>query len=126
VEPYTQVTGVHGEDHLEQITTTTRAPGGPESTCTRDAKGLFIMIGAVAKTGWLPASLEHDAKGYICTGRDISTWPLEREPFALETSVPGIFCAGDVRHGSIKRVASAVGEGSMSIAYIHDYLTLTR
>jgi thioredoxin reductase (NADPH) len=126
VEPYTQVTGVQGEDHLKQITTTSRRPGGPEFTCKRDAKALFIMIGAVAKTHWLPASFERDAKGYICTGRDLTTWSLDREPFALETSVPGIFCAGDVRHGSIKRVASGVGEGSMSIAYIHEYLAVTR
>ena len=126
VEAYTQITGVHGEEHLEQITTTSRPPGSSEFTCTRDAKALFIMIGAVAKTQWLPASLERDANGYICTGRDITTWPLDREPFALETSIPGIFCAGDVRHGSVKRVASSVGEGSMSIAYIHEYLALTR
>ena len=126
IEPYTQVTGVHGEDHLEQITTTSRPPAGPDFTCTRDAKALFIMIGAVAKTQWLPASIERDPNGYICTGRDITTWSLDREPFALETSIPGIFCAGDVRHGSIKRVASSVGEGSMSIAYIHEYLAVTR
>jgi thioredoxin reductase (NADPH) len=125
VEPYTQVTAVHGEDHLEQITTTSRPPDGPESTNTRKAKALFIMIGAVAKTHWLPPSLERDANGYICTGRDIQTWSLDREPFALETSIPGIFCAGDVRHGSVKRVASSVGEGSMSIAFIHEYLALT-
>ena len=125
VEPYTQVTGVHGENHLERITTTSRPPDGPESTTTREAKALFIMIGAVAKTHWLPPSLERDANGYICTGRDIQHWSLDREPFALETSIPGIFCAGDVRHGSIKRVASGVGEGSMSIAYIHEYLALT-
>ena len=125
VEPYTQVTGVHGENHLERITTTSHPPDGPESTTTREAKALFIMIGAVAKTHWLPPSLERDANGYICTGRDIQHWSLDREPFALETSIPGIFCAGDVRHGSIKRVASGVGEGSMSIAYIHEYLALT-
>jgi thioredoxin reductase (NADPH) len=125
VEAYTQITAVHGEDHLEQITTTTRPPDGPEFTCTRDAKALFIMIGAVAKTQWLPTSLERDANGYICTGRDISAWTLDRDPFALETSIPGIFCAGDVRQGSVKRVASGVGEGSMAIAYIHEYLALT-
>jgi thioredoxin reductase (NADPH) len=124
VEPYTQVTAVHGDDHLEQITTSSRPPGGPESTCTRDAKALFIMIGAVAKTQWLPTSLERDANGYICTGRDMTTWSLDREPFALETSIPGVFCAGDVRHGSVKRVASGVGEGSMAIAFIHEYLAL--
>ena len=125
VEPYTQVTAVHGDDHLEQITTSSRPPGGPESTCTRDAKALFIMIGAVTKTQWLPTFLERDANGYICTGRDMTTWSLDREPFALETSIPGIFCAGDVRHGSVKRVASSVGEGSMAIAFIHEYLALT-
>jgi thioredoxin reductase (NADPH) len=125
IEPYTQVASVHGEHHLEQITTTSHPPHGPESTCTRDAKALFIMIGAVAKTHWLPPSLERDANGYICTGRDIQTWSLDREPFALETSIPGIFCAGDVRHGSVKRVASSVGEGSMSIAFIHEYLAIT-
>src|SRR6202453_272817 len=126
IEPYTQVTGVHGEDHLEQITTTSRPPAGPDFTCTRDAKALFIMIGAVAKTQWVPASIERYPNGYICTGRDITTWSLDREPFALETSIPGVFCAGDVRHGSVKRVASGVGEGSMSIAYIHEYLAVTR
>jgi thioredoxin reductase (NADPH) len=125
VEPYTQVSSVHGEVHLEHITTTSRPPNGPESSTTRNAKALFIMIGAVAKTHWLPPSLERDANGYICTGRDIQTWSLDREPFALETSIPGIFCAGDVRHGSVKRVASSVGEGSMSIAFIHEYLALT-
>jgi thioredoxin reductase (NADPH) len=74
---------------------------------------------------WLPDTLERDDKGYVCTGRDLTAWPLDREPFPLETSLPGIFCAGDVRHGSIKRVASGVGEGSMSIAFIHEYLALT-
>jgi thioredoxin reductase (NADPH) len=68
------------------------------------------MIGATANTAWLPPTLERDAKGYICTGRDLTGWSLEREPFPLETSLPGVFCAGDVRHGSIKRVASGVGE----------------
>ena len=100
-------------------------PAAPESTCTRDAKALFIMIGAVAKTQWLPTSLERDANGYVRTGRDMTIWSLDREPFALETSIPGIFCAGDVRHGSVKRVASSVGEGSIAIAFIHEYLALT-
>jgi len=123
--PTTQVTAVHGDDQLEQITTSSRPPGGPETTCTRDAKALFIMICAVAKTQWLPTFLERDANGYICTGRDMTTWSLDREPFALETSIPGIFGAGDVRHGSVKRVASSVGEGSIAIAFIHEYLALT-
>ena len=126
VEPYTQVSRVHGEDHLEQITTVSRPPDHPESSCTREAKALFIMIGAEAKTQWLPASLERDANGYISTGRDMQTWSQDREPFALETSIPGIFCAGDVRHGSGKRIASGVGEGSMAVAYIHEFLALNK
>jgi thioredoxin reductase (NADPH) len=124
VEPYTQVVSVHGEYDLEQITTVFRPPDNAESTCTRDAKALFIMIGADAKTQWLPASLERDENGFICTGRDIRAWSHGREPFALETSIPGIFCAGDVRHGSGKRIASGVGEGSMAVAYIHEFLAL--
>jgi thioredoxin reductase (NADPH) len=124
VEAYTQVIGVHGEDHLKQITTSSRPPDDAESTCTRDANALFIMIGADAQTHWLPTSLERDAKGYIYTGREIQTWCLSREPFALETSIPGLFCAGDVRYGSGKRVASGVGEGSMAVAYIHQFLSL--
>jgi hypothetical protein len=89
------------------------------------ADALLLMIGATANTSWLPPALERDAKGYIYTGRDLTAWPLDREPFPLETSLPGVFCAGDVRHGSIKRLASGVGEGSMSIAFIHQYLALT-
>jgi thioredoxin reductase (NADPH) len=91
---------------------------------TRDADALFVMIGADANTTWLPKSLERDDRGYICTGRHLSTWSLEREPFPLETNLPGVFCAGDVRHDSIKRVSSSVGEGSMAIAFIHQYLAL--
>jgi len=124
VEPYTQVTSVEGENYIERIVTTTRLPEGEETTQTRDAAALFIMIGAKANTDWLPEELERDPKGYICTGRDLTTWPLDREPFALETNLPGVFCGGDVRHNSIKRVASGVGEGSMAISFIHDYLAL--
>jgi len=125
IEPYTQVTSVHGENYLEQIVTTTRHPGSGETTETRDANALFLMIGATAKTGWLPDSIERDPKGYVCTGRDLTMWPLDRDPFPLETNIPGIFCVGDVRHGSVKRVASSVGEGSMSISFIHEYLALS-
>jgi thioredoxin reductase (NADPH) len=125
IEAWTEVTGVRGDEHLEQIVTTTRDPDGGRISTTRDADALFLMIGATANTSWLPPTLERDAKGYIYTGRDLTGWPLDREPFPLETSLPGIFCAGDVRHGSIKRVASGVGEGSMSIAFIHEYLALT-
>jgi thioredoxin reductase (NADPH) len=83
-----------------------------------------VMIGAVPDASWLPKELERDEKGYICTGRDLTSWKLDRAPFPLETSLPGIFCAGDVRHNSIKRVSSGVGEGSMAIAFIHQYLAL--
>jgi thioredoxin reductase (NADPH) len=86
---------------------------------------VFCFIGAVPRTGWLPPQIETDAKGFIRTGRGVvgsSRWPLERAPFLLETSCPGVFAAGDVRLGSIKRVSSAVGEGAMAIKYIHEYL----
>ena len=125
VEPWTEVTDVHGEERLEQIVTTTRDLDGGRISTTRSADALLLMIGATANTSWLPPTLERDAKGYIYTGRDLTGWVLDREPFPLETSLPGMFCAGDVRHGSIKRVASGVGEGSMSIAFIHQYLALT-
>ncbi len=125
VEAYTEVIRAEGEDFLERIVTRAQGPEGAEMIQTRDADALFVMIGANASTAWLPSSLERDAGGYICTGRDLTMWPLrEREPFPLETSLPGVFCAGDVRHNSIKRVSSGVGEGSMAIAFIHQYLAL--
>jgi thioredoxin reductase (NADPH) len=88
---------------------------------------VFIFIGADAITDWLPREVVCDERGYVCTGRDVTdlmpeSWPLERDPYLLETSVPGIFAAGDVRHGSIKRVASGVGEGSIAIAFVHEHL----
>jgi thioredoxin reductase (NADPH) len=82
------------------------------------------MIGAIARTDWLPEALQRDAKGFVLTGRDLPDSEELRAPFLLETSMPGIFCAGDVRHDSIKRVSSGVGEGSMAIAYVHQYLAL--
>jgi thioredoxin reductase (NADPH) len=83
------------------------------------------MIGADAETGWLPPEIALDDHGYVLTGSDAQTsgtWPLERDPYLLETSVPGIFACGDVRFGPVKRVAAAVGEGSMAIAFVHQYL----
>jgi len=125
VEAYTEVIKAEGEDHLERIVTRTRPPEGKESTETRDADALFVMIGAKASTRWLPESLQRDSGGYLCTGRDLTTWPLkDRVAFPLETNLPGVFCAGDVRHDSIKRVSSGVGEGSMAIAFVHQYLAL--
>jgi thioredoxin reductase (NADPH) len=124
VLPWTQIVAVEGEDHLERVVARTQAPGAQETVRTFETGSLFVMIGADAVTGWLPAELERDEKGYLLTGRDLRTWHLAREAFPLETSLPGVFCAGDVRHGSIKRVSSGVGEGSMAIAFIHQYLAL--
>ena len=124
IEPFTEVVRAEGEDHLERIVTRTRSADGKVIVQTRVADALFVMIGADASTAWLPESLQRDSGGYICTGRDLNMWTLDREPFPLETSLPGVFCAGDVRHDSIKRVSSGVGEGSMAIAFIHQYLAL--
>ena len=124
IEPFTEVVRAEGEDHLERIVTRTRSADGQVIVQTRVADALFVMIGADASTAWLPESLQRDSGGYICTGRDLNMWTLDREPFPLETSLPGVFCAGDVRHDSIKRVSSGVGEGSMAIAFIHQYLAL--
>jgi thioredoxin reductase (NADPH) len=124
IVPFTEVRAVEGEEHLQRIVTRVRPPAGKETVVTYEADALFVMIGADPNTTWLPAELERDSGGYICTGRDLMTWRREREPFPLETSLPGVFCAGDVRHASIKRVSSGVGEGSMAISFIHQYLAL--
>jgi thioredoxin reductase (NADPH) len=98
-----------------------------KSEFTVDAQALFILIGAEPYTGWLPAEIEQDDRGFILTGADISqhsTPRFNRSPFLLETSMPGVFAAGDVRHGSVKRVASAVGEGSIAIQLLHQYFAV--
>jgi thioredoxin reductase (NADPH) len=119
IETTSEVTALHGDLHLEAIDVTDRAT----ATMTRRATdALFVFIGADAETDWLPPEIARDSRGYILTGPNVPAWPLERDPFLLETSVPGIFAVGDVRHDSVKRVASAVGEGSMSIAFAHQYL----
>ena len=128
IEVLSQVVGVEGSDHLEAIVIEDRRSGERRRQPT-DA--LFVFIGADAETSWLPPAVICDKRGYVCTGRDVTdlvaqqngSWPLERDPYLLETSVPGIFAVGDVRHGSIKRVASGVGEGSMAIAFIHQYFS---
>jgi thioredoxin reductase (NADPH) len=120
VEPFTTVISVDGKEFLESICTTT----SDEAAQHRAADALFVMIGAQAKTEWLPAGLLCDANGFVCTGRDLTGWTQKRAPFLLETNLPGIFCAGDVRHDSIKRVSSGVGEGSMAIAFVHQYLAM--
>jgi thioredoxin reductase (NADPH) len=121
---FAQVVSVHGEDRLERIEVRIQAPHEIEKILGCEADALFVMIGADASTSWLPGDLERDSRGYIRTGRDLTTWKLDRHPFPLETNLPGAFCAGDVRHNSIKRVSSGVGEGSMAIAFIHQYLAL--
>jgi thioredoxin reductase (NADPH) len=119
-----QVVEALGETHLECLRLC--GPGGEE---TVPASGLYIFIGAAPNTDWLPDTIMRDANGFLLSGRDLKVdgkmakgWNQDREPYLLETSVPGIFVAGDVRHGSIKRVASAVGEGSISVQFIHQYL----
>jgi thioredoxin reductase (NADPH) len=131
VETGSQVAALEGEDHLESILIEHRATG---ERSRKEAEAVFAFIGADAETGWLPVDLCKDERGYVCTGRDVmdivarndARWPLERDPYLLETNVPGVFAVGDVRHGSIKRVASGVGEGSMAIAFVHQYLAEQR
>ncbi|MDX2153079.1 MAG: FAD-dependent oxidoreductase [Bryobacteraceae bacterium] len=121
----TQVAEVHGEARLEAITIATK-----EGESRRvDASALFIFIGAEPRTDWLDGVVERDAKGFILTGQDLLRtgkrprgWNLDRDPWLLETSLPGVFAVGDVRHGSVKRVASSVGEGSVAIQFVHQYL----
>ena len=113
----------HGETSLEAIDVARR---GDAATTTRLASGgLFIFIGADAQTGWLPPEIALDQRGFVLTGADVRAagrWELDRDPYLLETSVPGVFACGDVRFGPVKRVAAAVGEGSMAIAFVHQYL----
>ena len=120
------VSAVEGEEHLDKVSITNSATGETE---TVPANSLFIFIGAAPKTGWLDGLVERDGRGFILSGPDLMTngkrpkgWRPDRDPFLLETSVPGIFVAGDVRHGSIKRCASAVGEGSIAVQFVHQYL----
>jgi thioredoxin reductase (NADPH) len=123
VQTGTEVNACHGDDRLERLTLST--PAGLEEV---DAHLLFIFIGAAPRTDWLGDHVARDTRGFIRTGPDLDPkadlvdWPLEREPFLLEASVPGVFCAGDVRHQSVKRVASAVGEGSVAVQFIHRHL----
>jgi thioredoxin reductase (NADPH) len=121
----TWVVDGHGDRRLEAVTVE-RVDGTREKLC---AAGLFVLVGGTPHTQWLAGTVEMDAKGYILTGRDLlrsghppSGWRLEREPFFLETSMPGVFAAGDARYRSVKRVASAVGEGATAIQLIHEYL----
>jgi thioredoxin reductase (NADPH) len=118
----TEVAAVHGDDSLQAIDVHARAS---EETNRLKSGGLFIFIGADAETAWLPPEIALDPRGYVLTGSDVRAagrWELDRDPYLLETSVPGIFACGDVRFSPVKRVAAAVGEGSMAIAFVHQYL----
>jgi len=118
----TEVIAAHGDTSLEAIDVRDTATG---DTTRLESGGLFIFIGADAETAWLPPEIALDQKGYVLTGSDARAagrWPLDRDPYLLETSVPGIFACGDVRFSPVKRVAAAVGEGSMAIAFVHQYL----
>jgi thioredoxin reductase (NADPH) len=124
---HASVVEVHGEKRLEEIsvlcTDTSKVERVPASS-------MFIFIGALPRTEWLAGLVERDERGFILTGPDLirdgarpKGWPLDRDPFLLETNIPGIFAVGDVRHGSVKRVASGVGEGSVAVQFIHQYLS---
>jgi len=123
-----EVTALEGEGTLERITVKHRKTGEQQQFQTR---WLFVCIGGKPHTDWAQeVGIVRDAAGYLVTGPDLmheeyapSPWPLDRSPYYLETSMPGVFAAGDVRHGSVKRCASAVGEGAMAVTFVHRYLS---
>jgi thioredoxin reductase (NADPH) len=121
VRPHTEVTGCAGDGSLEAVELRDCRSGLAE---TVPAAALFLMIGAQPHTSWLPETVCRDTRGYLLTGSDLpeGDWPLERPQLMLETSLPGVFAVGDARHGSTKRVASAVGEGSVVIEQVHQLL----
>jgi thioredoxin reductase (NADPH) len=127
VWPNASVAEAHGETHLEEISFLCSDSGKLERV---PASAMFIFIGASPQTDWLGDLVERDKYGFILAGPDLiregqrpKGWTLDRDPFLLETNVPGIFAVGDVRHGSVKRVASGVGEGSVAVQFIHQYLS---
>lgn len=122
----TEIVALEGNTHLESITWKSRQTG---KTVTHNSRHLFLMTGAIPSTRWLDACVVCDEKGFIKTGPDLSpdelsdaSWPASRPPYLLETSLPGVFAVGDVRAGNVKRVASAVGEGSISVSFVHRVL----
>ena len=125
VELHSEVQAVFGDTHLTEIDIRDRSTAAVRR---QPCGGLFVFIGADAATAWLPPEIARDAHGYVLTGDDVvkaGQWPHSRDPYLLETSVPGIFACGDVRLSPVKRVASAVGEGSMAIALVHQYIQRT-
>ena len=120
-----EVASLDGADHLERVTIRNVATGAEQTVPTT---AMFVFIGAIPHTDWLAGVVARDERGFVLTGpdlaeRDLTGWPLDRRPHLLEASIPGVFAAGDVRHGSIKRVASAVGEGSVAVMFVHRYLS---
>jgi thioredoxin reductase (NADPH) len=130
VETQSEVVEVHGDGHLESITIANHATEGIR---TENTSALFIFIGAMPCTAWLRGQLPMDERGYLLTGTMLPKegerpkgWKEERDPFIFESNIPGVFAAGDTRHSSIKRVASAVGEGSITVQMVHQYLAKVR
>ena len=129
IRPRMEVASVEGDGHMERVILSSLDDG---STQSETADALFIFIGTRPRSDWLPPEVLRDAKGFVLTGRDLMaadayarTWKELREPLLLETSVPGVFAAGDLRAGAMNRVASAVGEGSMVVRLVHEYMALT-
>jgi thioredoxin reductase (NADPH) len=121
----TELTALEGNGHLERV----QWQKDKEPSETRDIQHVFVMTGAAPTTQWLKGCVAMDERGFIKTGPDLSPedlsaakWPFARQPFLLETSKPGVFAVGDVRAGNIKRVASAVGEGSIAVSFVHQAL----
>jgi thioredoxin reductase (NADPH) len=122
IELRSEVVAAYGDGHLEAIGVEKHESG---ATTRRETTGLFIFIGADTDTAWLPPEIARDGRGFVLTGADVGReqgWEAKRHPYLLESSVAGIFAAGDIRAGSVKRVAAGVGEGSMAIAFVHQYL----
>jgi len=124
--PHTEIVALEGEDHLEAVRWRNNQTGDVEEHAIRQ---VFLMLGGIPNTAWLDNCVALDANGFIRTGPDLSpedlhaaAWPLARRPFLLETSLPRVFAVGDVRSRSVKRVASAVGEGSIAISFVHQVL----